>query len=114
MVHPFATVETDHAYQLPFEASLKKTVRNLGKSQKGPLQNSKGTVLAEIGHSIFQSRPSRTFRAKPSDQEFTVQEVVASSRDTPLKPFTSSHVSQMFLCWQRLDSSIRTGTANTR
>lgn len=30
-----------------------------------------------------------------ADSEFTVQEVVASSRDTLSKPFTSSHVSQM-------------------
>jgi DNA-binding IclR family transcriptional regulator len=30
-----------------------------------------------------------------ADQEFTVQEVVASSRDLSRKPFTSSHVSQM-------------------
>ena len=30
-----------------------------------------------------------------ADNEFTVQEVVQSSRDTLLKPFTTSHVSQM-------------------
>ena len=30
-----------------------------------------------------------------ADQEFTVQEVVASSKDSLRKPFTSSHVSQM-------------------
>ena len=38
-----------------------------------------------------------------ADDEFTVQEVVASSRETLPKPFTASHISQMLSNLQKLD-----------